>query len=657
MRRVTNRVRFLATAAALATVTACSGSDGGMPAARALTPPDKDMFMGRYSPDGARIAYGTRGQAGEELWVADADGGNATRLATAEFVGDIVWAPDSRRVAFGSSAASAYDTWVVDASGGTPERVSEAPGFDFPLWWHPSGERLVIGAFVEGGKLVCNALTLATGDLVPLVPSDPTLCGSWSPDGSTLAVQRITQGGFGTIGVADSAGHDVRWLTTEGFEQLATEPWSPDGHELLYMSRRTGTEDVWVLPLNGDAPRQLTRDVRRDFAPRWSSDGQWVAFLSQRGRQTDVWVVPAQGGTELRVTDDEVEEEAPHWRAGTADLAFQTGAPTSGVWAMSLDDSSERRLTPETERATSAKVSRDGTQIAYRVQRGGGVTDLEVMPVAGGTPRALTSGTSINTAHQWSPDGSTIAFISDRAGSRDVWTVPAAGGEAHRLVDWPSEESDPEWSFDGAWVYFLSDHESAGQLGDVWRVAAGGGEPQRVTRTGTVTDVEPSPVRDELSVYHVASRGQFRLSLVPGSGGDLQPLWEQSNVYFQSDQPFSPSGDSLAALVEIARGRGAVVLLPVAGGSSYRTLVEDHRPWLWSPDGSQMFLLLRDDRSQGDIGVLTLADGAVHRLTSTPQNEFSPYWADGGRTVVFNRVEQHRQLVTVDLAAQLAAVP
>lgn len=651
------RAWSLAAAAALATVTACSGSDAGAPATRALTPAEKDLFAGSYSPDGARIAYAMRGAEGEEVWVADADGGNPARLATAEFVGDIVWAPDSRRVAFGSSAASAYDTWVVDASGGTPERVSEAPGFDFPLLWHPSGERLVIGAFVEGGRLVCNVLTLATGSLEPLVPSDPTLCGWWSPDGRALAVQRITQGGFGTIGVADSAGHDVRWLTTEGFEQLATDPWSPDGRELLYVSRRTGTEDVWVLPVNGEAPRQLTRDVRRDFAPRWSSDGHWVAFLSQRGRQTDVWVVPAQGGTELRVTDDEIEEEAPQWRGGTTDLAFQTGAPTSSVWAMSLADSSERRLTPESERAAAAKVSRDGTQIAYRVLRGGGVTDLEVMPVAGGTPRALTSGTSINTGHQWSPDGATIAFISDRAGSRDVWTVPAAGGEARRLVDWPTAESDPEWSFDGAWVYFLSDHESAGQLSDVWRVPAGGGEPQRITHAGTVTDVEPSPVRDELSVYHVASRGQFRLSRVPGSGGDLHPLWEQSNVYFQPDQPFSPSGDSLVALVEIARGRGAAVLLAVAGGSSYRSLIEDHVPWLWSPDGSQLFLLLRDDRSQGDIGVLTLADGAVHRLTSTPQNEFGPYWADGGRTVVFNREEQHRQLVAVDLADALATSP
>jgi Tol biopolymer transport system component len=135
-----------------------------------------------------------------------------------------------------------------------------------------------------------------------------------------------------TIWVADSTGHHPRQLTTDGFENFAEgggTAWSPDGKELLYESRRTGTSDIWVVPADSGAPRQLTRDIRNDWAPRWSPDGRWVAFLSDRGKQTDVWVVPAAGGQELRVTDDANVEDLMQWLSGGRAVSGRCRSPTA----------------------------------------------------------------------------------------------------------------------------------------------------------------------------------------------------------------------------------------------------------------------------------------------------------------------------------------
>jgi len=102
------------------------------------------------------------------------------------------------------------------------------------------------------------------------------------------------EAGLATIALADSAGGNIRQLTTEGFETFrGSLPWSPDGTALVYTSNRTGTDDIWLLPVNGDPARPLTNDVREDNSPFWSPDGQWIAFFSNRGQQSDLWVFPA----------------------------------------------------------------------------------------------------------------------------------------------------------------------------------------------------------------------------------------------------------------------------------------------------------------------------------------------------------------------------
>src|SRR5262249_41740535 len=122
-----------------------------------------------------------------------------------------------------------------------------------------------------------------------------------------------------------------------GYEALpsAEQSWSPDGKWFAYESKRTGTSDIWIAPVDSGAPRQLTHDIRNDWWPVWSPDGKYIAFMSDRGKQNDVWIVSIATGQETRVTDDVSGEDLMQWLSPTS-LAYLTGLGESGIWSLSL---------------------------------------------------------------------------------------------------------------------------------------------------------------------------------------------------------------------------------------------------------------------------------------------------------------------------------
>ena len=87
---------------------------------------------------------------------------------------------------------------------------------------------------------------------------------------------------------------------------------------------------------------------------------------------------------------------------------------------MAVASRAERRLTPDSIRTVGFNGSPDGKQIAYTIERGGGVQDLAVMPVAGGASRILVSGGGTVVTPWWSPSGKQIVYLSDRGRSQDV---------------------------------------------------------------------------------------------------------------------------------------------------------------------------------------------------------------------------------------------
>ena len=639
---------------------AACGGDSALPKATAVSPDGVRQSGPSYSPDGKRLAWWTPttdSVAEWQLWVGKADQSAAAKLpVTAVFGGPVLWSPDGTRIATISSQFGLIHIVVVPVAGGAAKRVTQNVGIDIPVAWYPDGDRLAYYASAQGGTFTSFVVSTRTGVSVPSVPSEkhPYLAVP-SPDGSHI-VFMVSDGPRSTIWLADSAGGNPRQLTTEGFEQFSFPfaAWSPDGKEILYESRRTGTADLWVVPTDGGKARQLTRDVRNDQGGSWSGDGKWVSFISDRGRQTDVWVVPATGGAENRITDNAVEEQPkPMWRPASNALSFVTNFEKSGIWTLDMADGKERRLTPDSIRAGFFNVSPDGKQVLYAIERGGGIQDLAVMPLAGGESRVLVAGggsvACCGSGVWWSPDGTKIVFSSDRGGTYDIWVVDAAGGAPRQLVNWPGYEGSPVWNADGSAIFFVSDRDA--RLGDVWKVAAAGGEPTRVTKDGSVG----GGIRGRAGVGDIFAGtlnprgGQLSFSRL-SPDGRLQAVWEQTNANVVS---ISPSGDSVAAAVEQADGKQRSMILAANGHGGRVILKPGEQVGAWSNDGTSLLYKIPVGGTF-DLGILRIGDGTTRRLTTTRDDENGAELTSDGKVVVFRRSQTVSRIFSVDLTKMLA---
>jgi len=207
-------------------------------------------------------------------------------------------------------------------------------------------------------------------------------------------------------------------------------------------------------------------------------------------------------------------------------------------------------------------ISPDGASVVFVYQG-----DLWRVPATGGTATPLTLHEAYDTTPVWSPDGSLIAFSSDRYGNFDVFVMPAAGGEATRLTFHSADDTPTSFTPDGKAVLFGSARLDAasnaqfptGAQPELYRVELAGGMPRQVlstpaehavfNRAGTVlayTDRkgyemewrkhDTSSFARDLWIWDVASNRHTRLT-EPG-WDDRQPVWspDERSLYYLSER-------------------------------------------------------------------------------------------------------------------------
>jgi serine/threonine protein kinase/WD40 repeat protein len=123
----------------------------------------------------------------------------------------------------------------------------------------------------------------------------------FSPDGKRI-VFVSTRSGSEEIWVCDADGSNPRQMTSTGGPLTANPRWSPDGRTILFDSRREGTSDLYLMSANGGSPRRLTDHPAYEGQARWSPDGQWIYFMSNRSGRWEVYRMPAGGGDPIQLT-------------------------------------------------------------------------------------------------------------------------------------------------------------------------------------------------------------------------------------------------------------------------------------------------------------------------------------------------------------------
>jgi len=247
--------------------------------------------------------------------------------------------------------------------------------------------------------------------------------------------------------------------------------WSSDGSKIAFASNRDGYHDIYVMNADGSNQTRLTKNYAEDASPAWSPDGSKIAFASMEGdliASREIYVMNADGSNQARLTKNSASDSAPAWSPDGSKIAFTSFRGVIGnkrkrvgnmeIYVMNADGSNQIRLTKNPAASPYAPYalaicespawSPDGSKIAFasnRYNRFGNVK-IYVMNADGSKQTRLTNNSAYDASPAWSPDGSKIAFVSGRDGNQEIYVMNADGSNQTRLTNNLVEDGSPAWS-------------------------------------------------------------------------------------------------------------------------------------------------------------------------------------------------------------------
>jgi TolB protein len=236
-------------------------------------------------------------------------------------------------------------------------------------------------------------------------------------------------------------GSDAQQLTS--YKSIALSPaWSPDGQWLAFTSFLRGNPQLFILRPTQGYLKPLSTLPGVNSSPSFSPDGKLIAFAAGADGNTDIWVVPAEGGTPERLTSTFGISTQPAWSPNGRQIVFTStmgGSPQ--LYVMDAEGTNVRRLTFEDKFADEAAWAPDGVRVAYTTL----VDDsfqLAILDLRTNT-RTVVAGPGNNESPCWSPDGTILAFVSNRTGKRQIFITDPAGRP--RQITTEGNNLQPAW--------------------------------------------------------------------------------------------------------------------------------------------------------------------------------------------------------------------
>jgi TolB protein len=284
---------------------------------------------------------------------------------------------------------------------------------------------------------------------LPQLTTGPS-AAAWSPDSRSLAYSMA-----GSLWRQELGSTKAEQLTAgPGYDYQPD--WSADGHWVVFARYEHDAVELYALDLRNRKTQQLTSGGAVNLEPRFSPDGKRLAFVStsykghfhivvgrfEDGVLSDVRQLTPENVSALpRYYYSKVDHEiSPVWTRDGSEILFVSNRGhihgTGGFWRIKAEPGAEAHEIhyEETNWKARPDFSPDGKRMVYASYLGQSWHQLWVMPGAGGDAFPISYGAFDNVNPRWSPDGSKIAFISNRGGNTSLWVQMIPGGEQTEVV-------------------------------------------------------------------------------------------------------------------------------------------------------------------------------------------------------------------------------
>jgi Tol biopolymer transport system component len=501
--------------ARLAALRKPAAKESGMATRQVWTGPETDI-EGAPSPDGRYLSF-VDWETGD-LAIRDLETGTNRRLTNKgpweksdEFAEFSRWSPDGKQIAYDwYDGKCCVDLHVIAREGGEPRTLLDN----------------------ENGEW------MRTFD--------------WSPDGKQILIYREQTNGPGQIMLVSAADGATRVLKTGGWPQ-GTMRFSRDGQYIAYgwpQEENAAENDIFLMPADGGQEIALIRHPADDWPLGWLPDGKGILFASDRTGSLDMWFLPvskgkAQGPPEL--VKSGVEQTIPMGFTQNGSFYYAQGYTMLDVYVATMDPQSGRILAPPQkaikhfEGANSwPAYSRDGRYLAYITTRRRSFQAavfpdiLCVHSLETGKEREFRTKFKRLAGTRWSPDGQWLYVAAWDDQGMGIYRVDAQGGEFTPIVRTvpPAVLRRHEVSPDGnALVYERRDDPKA---------------PYQILSRNLTTGEEKQIYAGDQAVFSISPDGRWLalinvdkkkvLQVMPIGGGKPKEL-----LRFEEDKAYWPS--------------------------------------------------------------------------------------------------------------------
>ncbi|TFH01985.1 MAG: peptidase S41 [Calditrichales bacterium] len=365
---------------------------------------------------------------GEDLWKSSTSGGNAIRLTFHDGNERFPkFSPDGKLIAFTAEYDGNEDVYVMNTDGGNIRRVTFHPGQDEVVGWHPLKNKIIFSSGRNSfNRFIRLYLIAPDGTGLEELLMHEASNGSFSADGKRIAYTRSSR----------------EWRTWKRY-------------------RGGRAQEIYLLDLETKNDRNLTNHAGTDRIPMWIGDK--IYFSSDRDRRLNIYAYDVTSGTTEQVTHHS-DYDVRRPSQGGAAIVYEVGG---SLWLLDTTtgnshqipivigadaEEARPRLVNVDEMVTGFDSSPSGSR-ALVIARG----EVFTVPRENGNTRNITNDSGARDKDAaWSPDGKSIAYLSDKSGEYDIYVVDAKGAtQAIQLTNHKDGYRHTlRWSPDGKKIAF-----------------------------------------------------------------------------------------------------------------------------------------------------------------------------------------------------------